>query len=75
MFGNVLMFLMALVFVVQALQAIRSGEFDAKGSVVRRADSPIGFYLLVGAVLLFAAVGFDIAFELGLLERLVNLGL
>lgn len=75
MFGNVLMFVMALVFLGEAVRALRTGEINVKRSVIQRANSPLSFSLLIGSILLLAAVGFDLAFGLGLLMRLVGFSL
>ncbi|MFM9960127.1 MAG: hypothetical protein ACKV2Q_02765 [Planctomycetaceae bacterium] len=72
---QVLMVLIALWFVWEALRAVRTGELRMKGSVIRRADGPVPFYLLVGFLLFFAAAVLDMTVGFRLLMKLINLNL
>ncbi len=55
MMSEVLIGLIALWFVWEVVRAVRTGELRMKGSVIRRLDAPVPFYLGVGGLLLFAA--------------------
>ncbi len=50
-----LIVLICLFFVWEAVRAVWTGELSMKGSVIRRADAPVPFYLGVVVLLFFAA--------------------
>ena len=52
--SEVLIGLIALWIVWEAVRAVRTGELQVKGSVIRRLDAPVPFYLGVGGLLFFA---------------------
>ncbi len=66
MLGDVLMVLIPLYFVYEAVRAIRTGELSMKGSVIRRSDSPVPFYLGVGGLLFFAVIVLNMTIGFGL---------
>lgn len=51
-----LRFLMSLLFWGAAVWALKTGEVFAKGSVIKRADYPLAFHLLVGLYIIFGSV-------------------
>ena len=57
------------------MRALRTGELHLKGSVVRRSDSSVIFYFLIGLLLFFAAAMLDMLIGFGVLMKLVNLRL
>ena len=72
MLGDVLMMLMAILFVWEAVRGIRTGELSMKGSVIRRSDGQVPFYLLVGMLLFFGVAMLDMTIGFGLLMKLIN---